>query len=262
MNRPVLSILMATMAYGGAGARPPATHAQAGTGLGVDQLSPTEVHEVEPSEPASTDGRGETKGERTRRRLLEIAIDRFGERGYRSTSVSEIARSAGLTQAAAYAYFTNKEVLFDAAVDADAAAAIAEAADRTEGVPPNQLVPMLLVQFLGHLDEHPLVKRVLGGYEPEAMRRLINLPALARLTGAIADRVRDGQAAGDVRSDLDADAFSNGAETIILSLLMSVVQVGATTEARRQLGVITIFDAVLRPPANGHGSSHRPPVKR
>lgn len=248
---------MGMMAYGGGGRRPPATQALVGRGQGVRPVSPTEVNEVEPSEPAAADAQGETKGERTRRRLLEIAIDRFGDRGYRSTSVSEIARSAGLTQAAAYAYFSNKEKLFDAAVDADAAAAIAEAADHTDGVPPNQLVPMLLVQFLGHLDEHPLVRRVLGGHEPEAMRRLINLPALTRLTGAIADRVRDGQTAGDVRSDLDADAFSHGAETIILSLLMSVVQVGATTEARRQLGVITIFDAVLRPPANGHGSSHQ-----
>src|SRR5690348_16296931 len=74
----------------------------------------------------------ETKGERTRRRLLELAIQRFGERGYRATSVSEIARAAGLTQAAAYAYFPSKEALFDASIDADAAAAIAEAAARAE----------------------------------------------------------------------------------------------------------------------------------
>lgn len=195
----------------------------------------------------------ETKGERTRRRLLEFAIERFGERGYRATSVSEIARSAGLTQAAVYAYFDSKEALFDAAVDTDAASAIEEAAVQLDHAPANQLVPLLLVLLLGGLDQHPLVKRVLGGYEPEAMRRLINLPALGQLTGTIAQRIRGAQASGDVRSDLDAESFSNGAETIILSLCMSVVQVGATTEARRQLGVLTIFDAVLRAPANGSG---------
>jgi hypothetical protein len=32
---------------------------------------------------------------------------------------------------------------------------------------------------------------------------------------------------------------------------MSVVQVGSSTESRRQRGVLTIFDAVLRPPATG-----------
>lgn len=108
---------------------------------------------------------------------------------------------------------------------------------------------MLLVFLLGSLDRHPLVTRVLSGQEPDALARLINLPALSHLTGTIADRVRHGQASGEVRPDLDADMFATGAETIILSLLMSVVQVGSSTEARRQLGVITIFDAVLRPPA-------------
>jgi hypothetical protein len=141
--------------------------------------------------------------------------------------------------------------LFDAAVDADADAAITEAAGQAGETPPNQLVPMLLILFLGNLDNHPLVKRVLGGHEPDALQRLTNLPALARLTATIADRVRQGQRSGEVRTDLDAEMFSTGAETIILSLLMSVVQVGASTEARRQMGVITIFDAVLRPPQNG-----------
>ena len=195
----------------------------------------------------------ETKGERTRRRLLELAIQRFGERGYRATSVSEIARAAGLTQAAAYAYFPSKEALFDASIDADAAAAIAEAAARAEEAPANQLVPMLMMLILGNLDRHPLASRVLGGEEPDALQRLVNLPALSQLTHTIAERVRKAQLAGEVRSDLDPEMFANGSEAILLSLLMSVVQVGATTEARRQLGVLTIFDAVLRAPTNGHG---------
>jgi AcrR family transcriptional regulator len=200
------------------------------------------------SAAADTDGAAETKGERTRRRLLEIAIERFGQRGYRSTSVSEIARGAGLTQAAAYAYFDSKESLFDAAVDADAAAAIDEIAAGTLDAPATQLVPMLLVLLLGNVDRHPLVKRVLAGQEPDALARLINLPALGELTVTIAERVRAAQSTGEVRTDIDAELFANGAEAILLSLLMSVVQVGASTEARRQVGVLTIFDAVLRAP--------------
>jgi len=189
-----------------------------------------------------------TKGERTRLRLLALAIERFGERGYRPTSVSEIARAAGLTQAAAYAYFPSKEALFDAAVDADAAALVDEAESQAADVPVGQLVPMLVMCFLGGLEHHPLTRRVVGGREPDALARLVNLPALGRLTGDIADAVRTAQARGEVRDDVDADLFASGAETIIVSLVMSVAQVGATTEMRRQLGVLSIFDAVLRPP--------------
>jgi len=38
-----------------------------------------------------------SKGDRTRQRLLEIAVKRFAADGYRRTSVSDIARDAGLT---------------------------------------------------------------------------------------------------------------------------------------------------------------------
>lgn len=208
--------------------------------------------ETAPTETAPT----ETKGERTRRRLLEIAIERFGERGYRGTSVSEIARTAGVTQAAAYAYFDSKEDLFVAAVDADAAAAIDSATARVADVPAIQLVPMLLVFLLGGIDEHPLLKRVLAGHEAEALQRLVNLPSLTALAGLIAERVREAQARGEVRPDLDPEHFAHGAEAIVVSLLLSVTQVGQTTEARRQLGVLTIFDTVLRP-ASVDGQENR-----
>ncbi len=203
----------------------------------------------DPAVPGDDGERVETKGERTRRRLLEIAIAKFGERGYRATSVSEIAREAGLTQAAAYAYFSSKEDLFDAAVDADAAATIERVQAMVADVPATQLVPMLLVFLLGGVDDHALLQRVLRGLEPEALHRLVNLPALTDLAHLIEDKVRDAQARGDVRADLDAEQFANGAEAIIVSLLLSVTQVEGSTEARRQLGVLSIFDTVLRPPA-------------
>src|SRR6478752_10574812 len=67
-----------------------------------------------------------TKGEQTRRAILDAAIVRFGRDGYRATSVADIARDASVSGTAAYAYFDGKEHLFLAAVDEDAAAAISE----------------------------------------------------------------------------------------------------------------------------------------
>ena len=67
-----------------------------------------------------------TKGERTRARILEAAVERFGANGFRPTSVAAIARDAGVSAAAPFAYWPSKEALFDAAVDADARAVITE----------------------------------------------------------------------------------------------------------------------------------------
>jgi AcrR family transcriptional regulator len=191
----------------------------------------------------------ETKGERTRRRLLELAIERFGERGYRATSVSEVARSAGLTQAAVYAYFDGKESLFDAAVDADTEAVVGEIRSRLEGVDARMLIPSFLVAAISCIDDHSLVRRVLEGEEKAALARLLNLPALERLASWLGDEIAKGQQAGTVRSDIDAQTVADGAETLLVGLLMAIIQVGGTHENRRQIGVLGLFDAALRPPS-------------
>ena len=92
------------------------------------------IVDVRDDEPA------ETKGERTRRRILEMAVDCFGRRGYRATSVSEIARAANLTQAASYAYFDNKEALFREAVDTDVSNLIDEISALVADVPARDLL--------------------------------------------------------------------------------------------------------------------------
>lgn len=197
------------------------------------------------NDPANPDLK-ESKGERTRRLLLEQAIARFGARGYRATSVSEIARSVGLTQAAVYAYFDAKESLFDAAVDEDANQLLEEARELINDTPAAQLVPMLLVGLIGSLEHHPLLRRVLAGREPDAVPRLVNLPTLDRLTKFVAQRVREAQANGEIRGDVDPEMFADGSEVLVLGLLLSVTQVGQTREMRRQMGVVHIFDRVLR----------------
>ena len=189
----------------------------------------------------------ETKGERTRRRLLETAVERFGAQGFRATSVSEIAREVGVTQTAVYAYFPSKEALFDAAVDHDAAEVIARAGAQASGFPANQIVPVVLLGLLAELDAHPLAQRVVSGREPDALARLVDLPALGTLRAFIASEVAAAQRRGEVRADIDPEAFADGAETLLLSLVISVSQVGSSTVTRRQLGVIGIFDAALRP---------------
>jgi len=189
----------------------------------------------------------ETKGERTRRRLLELAIDRFGARGYRSTSVSEIARAAGLTQAAAYAYFAGKEDLFVAAVDADASALIDGAYAGVAELALPQLFPSFIVALSADLPAHPLARRVLAGREPEVIARLVELPAMQTVTARMETRVRKAQAAGTVGANVDAAKLCAGIEAIVVALLLSMVQIGGAPTRRHQAGVVEAFAALLRP---------------
>lgn len=190
----------------------------------------------------------ETKGERTRNRILEIAVERFGSRGYRSTSVSEIARAAGLTQAASYAYFDSKEALFRAAVDADAGALIDEVGRQVEGVPINQLIPSIIVYGVVGLANHPLARRVVAGQEPDEIPRLVELSALRRLSDIIATALAEAQERGEVRADLDPMVVAGGVESLVMSSLFITVQSGGAATPRHQVGVVEVFDLMIRPP--------------
>lgn len=188
------------------------------------------------------------KGERTRARLTELAIDRFGSRGFRRTSVSEVARAAGLTQAAVYAYFANKEELFQAAVDADAEALLDQATARVRETPIHSLVPAFIVHLFTALDDHPLARRVLAGQEPDVIARLVDLAALHRFSAQIAERIRTAQQAGEARTDVDPVVLAAGIESLVLGILFSTVQLGGLATRRHQDGVVAAFDALLRPP--------------
>ena len=190
-----------------------------------------------------------TKGERTRWALLRAAIARFGRDGYRRTSVAEIARDAGLSGTAAYAYFPNKEALFVAAVDEDAAAVIEESLASIEDADVERWRRTILTSLVTAVQRHPLARRILSGLEPEFTVRLLGIPALEQLRKESADRIRAQQLAGQIRADIDPQQMANGLTLMVLSLLMSLLQTGADAATLFAGDVAAVFEAALTPPS-------------
>jgi len=188
------------------------------------------------------------KGERSRQRLIDAAIVRFAAEGFRRTSVSDIARDADLTPAAAYAYFPNKEALFRRAVDEDAAALIDRATpDRGTSGSLAQRWMNVPGRLQALLPEHPLARRVLAGQEPDVIAQLLELPSLAELRSHLATDIAAAQADGDARPDINPEEIALGLETIVLSLLMAGAQV--PDEARMQ-SALAVLAAALAPAAS------------
>ncbi len=189
-----------------------------------------------------------SKGEQTREAILRAAVARFGRDGFRSTSVADIARAAGVGGTVAYTYFANKESLFLAAIDEDAAAVISQGLSTLQpGSSIDDWREGLLLTLVAALEDHPLARRLLAGLEPEVTGRVLDMPALADLRVAVAERLRGEQAAGLVRADVDPDAMGNGIVAIVLSLLMSVVQIGTDATLPYASHVTAVFEAALRP---------------
>lgn len=193
--------------------------------------------------------RASGKGALTRRAVLEAAIARFGREGFRATAVADIARDAGVGGTVAYAYFPNKEALFLAALDEDAAGMIEEGLSTLSSeLALEDWRQLLLVTLVAAVDRHPLARRVLAGLEPEVTDRVLEIPALAELRKACTEQLRAGQAAGTVRPDIDPQAIGGGVVAIVLSLLMSIVQLGTATAAPYGDDVLAVFAAALEPP--------------
>jgi AcrR family transcriptional regulator len=191
-----------------------------------------------------------TKGELTRQAILDAAIARFGRDGYRATSVADIARTAGVSGTAAYAYFDGKEALFLAAVDEDTAGVVQQGLATLADAPStsHSWRQALFFTLAQAVEAHPLAKRLLAGLEPEVTGRVLQIPALEELRKACIERLRTDQAAGTIRPEIDPVTVGNGVVAIILALLMAVVQVGPAAALTYGDDVAAVFDAALLQP--------------
>lgn len=196
----------------------------------------------------TTEVRSPTKGELTRQTILDAAVARFGQDGFRATSVADIARSASVGGTVPYAYFASKDELFLAALDQDASAVIHTGMSIVFAHPDRSDWRIdLMVALLEAVEAHPLAQRVLAGLEPDVTDRVVDIPALVELRIAVAERLAEEQRNGTVRPDIDVAAVGSGVVSIILSLLMSMVQLGKDVTATYTADVVSVFAAAIDP---------------
>ena len=188
------------------------------------------------------------KGARTRQTLLDQAIAHFAAVGRRGASVATIARAAGITPSAAYVYFPSKQALYEAAVDADTAGLLADALPELMAGHFDGNFGRVLGRLLRSLPAHPLAHRILSGLEGAGPERLKVLPAEMRLHAGLTRALRQGQADGTVRDDIDPEIFAAGIEAIVIALIIAVLQTGGEVQPAESAGVLAVLDAALRPP--------------
>ncbi len=111
--------------------------------------------EPSPRPPRHRADGGYARGEETRRRIVEVALRLFGERGFEGASTREIAAAAGVNAPALQYYFDNKEGVYRACAQyiADASEAhfapVVERIQRTSHDP--DATPAQLFEAFGQL---------------------------------------------------------------------------------------------------------------
>lgn len=191
----------------------------------------------------------QTKGERTRARILAAAAEHFAAVGLDAGSVPEIARQVGVSHATLYQHFGRKDDLFRAAVEDDLTglfATLTPSLERTD-LDADELVGLLAILVDGSR-RHPLARRVLAHINTEQQDALRDLPALLTLETQLTAAIAAAQRAHRIRRDIEAAEIAAGLVAVTLPMLVVALRLdGATSNPRAPDAVRFLADS-LRPP--------------
>jgi len=111
---------------------------------------------------AATEGvpasRVQRKRDRRRQEIVAVAADLFGERGYDAVSLDDVAERLDVTKGSLYHYFSGKEELAGAAIEALGTTwtqRLAELVERVGGPPAARLRVLMREQLIVAVRDHP-----------------------------------------------------------------------------------------------------------
>ena len=114
-------------------------------------------------------GREGAPVDETRRRILEATVEAASVHGVARLSMSDVARTAGLSRPTLYRYFASRDDLFAAALLAETQALVAEVvAELAEVQDPREAIERGILATLRLTREHPLLDRIVRT-EPEVL---------------------------------------------------------------------------------------------
>ena len=144
--------------------------------------------------------RRERKKWETRQRLMEAALRLFREQGYNDTTVEQIAGAADVAKGTFFNYFEVKEAILPALAEWRLRQ-LEEALLPEQGAPTSPVARIKLALCL--VAEDPLSDPILAQRLFAAKRRRLELRPVHVLTNLLSEQVRQAQAVGEIRTDLD-----------------------------------------------------------
>jgi TetR/AcrR family fatty acid metabolism transcriptional regulator len=205
----------------------------------------TRVRDPRPS--ASSD----TEPEK-RRAILHAAIRVFAEKGYHGCRIADVARAANVAYGLVYHYFRNKEELLESVFAEQWAILInaLTAIDQGPGTASEKLAGVYGFVF-DVFKTAPAAVRVLileVTRTPHSLRAGSTRETFEKAVQLVADIVRQGQAAGELRADLDpvvaAAGLLGALELSVSGMVVGLVPARSEDEVDRAKRVVT--ELVLR----------------
>jgi AcrR family transcriptional regulator len=178
-----------------------------------------------------------------RRRIVEAAEGLFAEQGFEGTTVDQIAELADVAQKTFFNHFPTKHDLLVLLANERLERLHSELEEvRRRALPTARKLELFFARGARHIEEEDLLARDVS----RELQRLLSSESDAagaeasKLSGLFAAILRDGQAAGDVRDDRDADFLAEMALGVYSAVMLNWAS-GVSYPVRRRLAQAASF---------------------
>jgi TetR/AcrR family transcriptional regulator, fatty acid metabolism regulator protein len=142
----------------------------------------------------------------TKDRILRAATRLFAEQGYQKTTIIEISKEAGFSEAALYEYFQGKEDLLNAIPNAWSEQAVAEVKEQLFGIKgAENKLRKFLWWYLRHIEKQSLTAKVVF-LHLKVSRTFVDSPVYPHVKtfySFLIDIFEEGKKTGEFREDLE-----------------------------------------------------------
>jgi len=202
--------------------------------------------------PRAASGASSQPEPEKRRAILHAAVRVFAERGYHGCRIADVARAAGVAYGLVYHYFRDKEELLESVFAEQWSILInaLRAIDEGPGTAAEKIAGIYGFVF-DVFRTAPAAVRVLileVTRTPHSLRAGSTRETFEQAVRLVADVVRQGQARGELRPDLDpvvaAAGLLGALELSVSGMVVGLVPSGSEEEVERARRTVT--DLVLR----------------
>jgi len=204
-------------------------------------------------------GRRERKKEETRRRITLAALELFHEKGFDATTVDEITERADVAKGTFFNYFPKKESVLEA-LSQEWMERAEEHATRHGRTASERILAVFGGVAASYGEDRGLARMLVR----VSMERMVcPEPDTARtgLYQKVVSAIRDGQASGEFRPDVDPDAVFGVVASVFMGTLLWWIGGGPHHE-QLQRSTVSLHDAVERQLSLAFDGIRRPGAAR
>jgi len=191
-----------------------------------------------------------------RRQIAEAALGLVANQGLRRLSMAAVARRVGLVPSGIYRHFKNKEELIGAVLDCIEDRLLANVrAARSERADPLDCLYDVLMRHIRYLREGKIISvpRMIFSEDAgasENKQRVLGL--FRRYIGEVSELVRQGQAQGRIRAELDVQTVTMMLFGIVVpaGILWHLTEGGFDVTRHAQRGWRLLLSAIAKPAEN------------